>query len=63
MTTILSGLETLCTRCDEIFITGLSMGGTLTLYMAATHADMFRGAAPISWTTRITLPRWITTRI
>jgi carboxylesterase len=41
-------METLRARCDRIFITGLSMGGTLTLYMAAMHADVFHGAVPIN---------------
>jgi carboxylesterase len=27
-------------RCDTIFVTGLSMGGTLTLYMAEKHPDI-----------------------
>ena len=43
-----AALKTLCERCDKIFVTGLSMGGTLTLYMAAMHADVFRGAVPIN---------------
>ena len=30
---------------ENIFITGLSMGGTLTLHLAATHSDV-RGIAP-----------------
>ena len=34
--------------CTHIFITGLSMGGTLTLYMAAKHADVIKGAVPIN---------------
>jgi carboxylesterase len=29
------GLETLTKRCSTVFMTGLSMGGCLTLYMAA----------------------------
>lgn len=41
-------MDTLRQRCQEIFITGLSMGGTLTLYMAAMHADVFSGAVPIN---------------
>jgi carboxylesterase len=41
-------LETLRRRCNKVFITGLSMGGTLTLYMAAMHADVFAGALPIN---------------
>lgn len=43
-----AAMETLRERCDRIFVTGLSMGGTLTLYMAAMHPDVFHGAAPIN---------------
>lgn len=41
-------LETLRQGCAKVFITGLSMGGTLTLYMAAMHSDIFAGAVPIN---------------
>jgi carboxylesterase len=41
-------LQTLQERCSKIFITGLSMGGTLTLYMAAMHPDVIAGAVPIN---------------
>ncbi|WP_077328274.1 alpha/beta hydrolase [Virgibacillus siamensis] len=43
------GLEVLNKTCDEIFVTGLSMGGTLTLYVAE-HADAGRikGIMPIN---------------
>jgi carboxylesterase len=41
-------LSTLREQCDKIFITGLSMGGTLTLYMAAMYPDVFCGAVPIN---------------
>jgi carboxylesterase len=41
-------MEKLQTRCKKIFITGLSMGGTLTLYMAAMYPKIFAGAAPIN---------------
>lgn len=34
------GYEWLRERCDTIFMTGLSMGGTLTLYMAQKHPDI-----------------------
>lgn len=43
-----AGLQTLQEKCSKIFITGLSMGGTLTLYMAAMHPDVIRGAIPIN---------------
>jgi carboxylesterase len=34
--------------CSQIFMTGLSMGGTLTLFTAASHADLIKGAIPIN---------------
>jgi carboxylesterase len=43
-----AAMEMLRERCDKIFVAGLSMGGTLTLYMAAMHADVFQGAVPIN---------------
>ncbi len=43
-----AGLQTLQERCSKIFITGLSMGGTLTLYIAAMYPDIIRGAIPIN---------------
>lgn len=42
------GLERLRTRCSSIFVTGLSMGGTLSLYLAAIYPDVFRGVIPIN---------------
>lgn len=41
-------MHTLQQRCDRLFITGLSMGGTLTLYMAAMYPHVFAGAIPIN---------------
>lgn len=35
-------------HCSQIYITGLSMGGTLTLHTAAMHADVIKGAIPIN---------------
>lgn len=43
-----AGLQTLRQKCDKIFVTGLSMGGTLTLYLAAMYPDVFAGAIPIN---------------
>jgi carboxylesterase len=43
-----TALETLQKTCKKIFITGLSMGGTLTLYMAAMYPEVFAGALPIN---------------
>lgn len=34
------GYEWLKARCDKIVVTGLSMGGTLTLYMAEKHPEI-----------------------
>lgn len=34
--------------CTQIYMTGLSMGGTLTLFTAASHADVIKGAIPIN---------------
>ena len=34
--------------CPQIYMTGLSMGGTLTLFTAASHADVIKGAIPIN---------------
>lgn len=41
------GYRWLKERCDTIFVTGLSMGGTLTLYMAENYPDI-RGMIPIN---------------
>ncbi|TYR80469.1 prolyl oligopeptidase family serine peptidase [Priestia megaterium] len=41
------GLAWLKARCDTIFVTGLSMGGTLTLYLAENYPEI-KGIAPIN---------------
>lgn len=41
-------LAELRSTCSQVYMTGLSMGGTLTLYTAAKHADVIRGAVPIN---------------
>lgn len=46
-------LATLRDTCSQVFITGLSMGGTLTLYTAARHPELIRGAIPINATVHI----------
>jgi carboxylesterase len=35
-------------RSTTLFMTGLSMGGTLTLFMAGQHPDLFKGIIPIN---------------
>lgn len=40
-------LEILNKTCDEIFVTGLSMGGTLTLYVAE-NSSLIKGIMPIN---------------
>lgn len=35
-------------RCENVFIAGLSMGGMLSLYFAATRPDLIKGAVPIN---------------
>lgn len=42
--------------CSQIFMTGLSMGGTLTLFTAASHADVIKGAIPINAVVQIGKP-------
>ena len=41
-------LATLRQTCSQVFMAGLSMGGSLTLYTAAKHADVIKGAIPIN---------------
>ncbi len=40
ISSIEEGFQWLKERCDDIFVTGLSMGGTLTLYMAEKHPEI-----------------------
>lgn len=35
-------------RCNTLFMTGLSMGGTLTLFLAGQSPDLFKGIIPIN---------------
>ncbi|MDD5748079.1 MAG: alpha/beta fold hydrolase [Actinomycetota bacterium] len=42
------GLSELRSVCDVTFVSGLSMGGTLTLYLAETHTREVAGVIPIS---------------
>lgn len=41
-------LASLQQRCSQVFMAGLSMGGTLTLYSAAKHTELIRGAITIN---------------
>lgn len=43
-----SALAWLRERCDALFMTGLSMGGTLTLFLAGQYPDLFKGILPIN---------------
>lgn len=40
--------QTLKDRCKIVFITGLSMGGTLSMYMAGMYPDEVAGVIPIN---------------
>jgi carboxylesterase len=42
------GLKELLDRCDKVFITGLSMGGTITLYLGEKYNDEVAGLMPIN---------------
>lgn len=41
-------LQELQARCSKVFVTGLSMGGTLTLYLAGAYAGQIAGIIPIN---------------
>ena len=41
------GISKLEHHCKDVFIAGLSMGGALTLYLAAKHQNRFTGIIPI----------------
>ena len=41
-------LDKLRKTCAHIFVTGLSMGGTLSLYMAAMYPEVFKGVITIN---------------
>lgn len=46
----------LSARCDKVFVTGLSMGGTLSLYLAAAHPGKVAGVIPINAAVQIESP-------
>ncbi len=41
-------LQDLLARCRKVFITGLSMGGTITLYLGEKYGDRIAGLMPIN---------------
>jgi carboxylesterase len=43
-----AAFEELRSRCEKVFVTGLSMGGTLTLYIAGAYAGQVAGIIPIN---------------
>lgn len=49
-------LDVLRDSCSHIFMTGLSMGGTLALHAAARHAGVMRGVIPINATVHVASP-------
>ena len=51
-------LDWLKERCDTLFVTGLSMGGTLTLYLAAQYPELFTGIIPINAPIYLNLPAY-----
>jgi len=42
-----TALKEIGQMCDRIFVSGLSMGGLLTLYLAERHSDTLTGVIPI----------------
>jgi carboxylesterase len=43
-----TALREIGSMCDKVFVGGLSMGGTLTLYLGENHPDEISGLVPIS---------------
>jgi carboxylesterase len=43
-----TALSELRELCDTVFVSGLSMGGLLTLYLSERHSDTLAGVMPIS---------------
>lgn len=41
-------LKELSGKCDRVFVTGLSMGGTITLWLAARYPDRIAGVVPVN---------------
>jgi carboxylesterase len=42
------GMDQIRAKCRSVFVAGLSMGGTLSLYLAATYPTAFKGVVPIN---------------
>ncbi|MBN1848995.1 MAG: alpha/beta fold hydrolase [Deltaproteobacteria bacterium] len=53
---LIEALEKLRKTCSHIFVTGLSMGGTLSLYMAAMYPDIIEGVIPINAAVQLETP-------
>jgi carboxylesterase len=49
-------LRRLSSRCEQVFVCGLSMGGALALRLAAHHGDAVSGVAVVN--PAMTFPRW-----
>lgn len=49
-------LRRLSSRCEQVFVCGLSMGGALALRLAAYHGDAVSGVAVVN--PAMTFPRW-----
>ncbi|QPP09303.1 alpha/beta fold hydrolase [Streptomyces bathyalis] len=49
-------LRRLSSRCEQVFVFGLSMGGALALRLAAHHGDAVSGVAVVN--PAMTFPRW-----
>jgi len=41
------GLRELSQKCDKVFVSGLSMGGTITMYLAHGYPELVSGIIPI----------------
>ncbi|MHB8893827.1 MAG: alpha/beta hydrolase [Candidatus Geothermincolia bacterium] len=46
--TVETALSELRSICDTVFVSGLSMGGLLTMYLAERHSDTIAGIMPVS---------------
>lgn len=56
MATVETALAELQGMCDFIFVSGLSMGAVLTLYLGEQHSDSLAGIIPISGPVRRLVP-------